>query len=193
MVQTNNGRCVVRRFASRKLARCKLVFRFPCLRTGGSFWVSHMDHMLSLLSLQTCLPIPLHTWHWKVFDRDWLQLPLDFACTHGRSRRTLDDPIRFVNYRTFFPKWLACASTGALDIQTRETDSASVCSGEGNHKMLLARLPLCLPEEGDAQKGGALAHAMAQALEKTATASPLGLLEEKTCPSSVHGVCGIHG
>ena len=148
-----------------------------------------------------CLPIPLPTsldslepaWHWKVFDRDWLQLPLGFACTHGRSRRTLDDPIRFVNYRTFFPKWLACASKRAFDIQTRETDSANVCSGEGNHKMLLARLPLCLPEEGDAQKGGALAHAMAQALEKTATASPLGLLEEKPCPSSVHGVCGIHG
>ena len=147
------------------------------------------------------LPIPLPTLfdsleparHWKVLDRDWLQLPLCFACTHGRSRRTLDDPIRFVNYRTFFPKWLACASKRALDIQTRETDSANVCSGEGFHKMLLARLPLCLPEEGDAEKGGALAHAMAQALEKTATASPLGLLEEKPCPSSVHGVSGVHG
>ena len=114
-----------------------------------------------------------------------------YRCTHGSSRH--DDPIRFVNSRTFFPKWLACASKRALDIQTRETDSANVCSGEGNHKMLLARLPLCLPEEGDAQKGGALAHAMAQAPEETTTASPLGLLEEIPCPSTVHGVCGIHG
>ena len=62
----------------------------------------------------------------------------------------------------------------------------------GRSRLLLARLPLCLLEQGDAQKGGALAHAMAQTLEKTVTASPLGLLEEETSPSGVHVVCGIH-
>ena len=161
--------------------------------------------------VKACHPIPLPTIVWyltwittcclcvsphviELFHRCSLVCPSQcYCCTHGCHKRTLDNPIQFVDYCTFIPQQLACASTRATDIQTRKTDSANVCSGESNQEMLLARLPLCLPEQGDAQKGGALAHAMAQTLQKTATASPLGLLEEQTCPAGVHEVCGIHG